>query len=131
MVCQEPRQCYILPKHENPPKSPFNKGGLCGTPLCKRGDRGDFRNETIFIVKYHVKLYLDVTMHALLCYNSSNPRNSINPINPINPIREVKIVNVYVPLRIIFTGLLFYAAYRFGKAVGKEETKELTESKKE
>ena len=43
--------------------------------------------------------------------------------------REVK--NMYIPLRIIFTGLLFYAAYRFGKAVGKEEPKQLTESKKE
>ena len=38
---------------------------------------------------------------------------------------------VYIPLRIIFTGLLFYAAYRFGKTVGKEETRKLTESKKE
>ena len=43
--------------------------------------------------------------------------------------REVK--NVYIPLRIIFTGLLFYAAYRFGKAVGNEEERLLTESKKE
>ena len=28
---------------------------------------------------------------------------------------------MYIPLRIVFTGVLFYAAYRFGKAVGKEE----------
>ena len=44
---------------------------------------------------------------------------------------------MYIPLRIVFTGLLFYAAYRFGKAVGKEESREkgearqLIESKKE
>ncbi len=37
--------------------------------------------------------------------------------------REVK--KVYIPIRIIFSGLLFYAVYRFGKAVGKEETRQL------
>ena len=56
--------------------------------------------------------------------NSMNSINSINSTNPTNPIWEVKMV--YVPLRIIFTGLLFYAAYRFGKAVAKEEARELT-----
>jgi len=37
-----------------------------------RGDRGDFRNEAIFIVKHYVEAYFDVTMHGphwVLDYN--------------------------------------------------------------
>jgi archaeosine-15-forming tRNA-guanine transglycosylase len=37
---------------------------------------------------------------------------------------------MYIPLRILFTGVLFYAAYRFGKSVGKEEEREKLEDKR-
>lgn len=36
---------------------------------------------------------------------------------------------MFIPLRILFTGVLFYAAYRFGKTVGKEEERGKIEDK--
>ena len=36
---------------------------------------------------------------------------------------------MFIPLRILFTGVLFYAAYRFGKSVGKEEERKEIEDK--
>ena len=46
-IWSEKRQSQIESGQENPPKFPFNKGGLNISPLLKRGVRGDFETKGI------------------------------------------------------------------------------------